>query len=446
MTGDDDQSHPASEPIDADFEPAAPTADYVVAKEDSAKGPGWIALGITGVTATLFGGLIAGGLDQAGTGGVYAPESLVSDVQVLAGDQQAVESNLETLRADLASAEARLAREISGAAAASGDNEALASLTAEIETLNGRLDALQVGEDDLQSVTALVSRIDALERADEDEVTSPRLANRAITALRNRVDEIEDVQTQIANRQTIRAEALADLLARVETLEAGGGEAASEDLDALKADVEALKAESEADQARSEEVDQIRSAVEELQAEDADANAADTEAQTASRALFALLTIEAAAREGRSFQSAHGQLAELMPGDATVEALAPLAVAGVPTLAVLQSRFDTAADAALSAVGADAAEDDGWNWVRSVFGDDIEVRRSGSSDDVLQAAFDTAREALDAQDLGAAVEGLEALEGPGADAMGDWLDEARNRLLLDDSLNTLRLSLLGAER
>lgn len=439
MTGTTEDMGDGPEPIDADFEPAPPKADYFSGDDQSSSGPGWIALGITGVVAALFGGLIAGGLNWAGNG-AYAPQTLAGEVESLSANQQAVEASVESLRGELMSARERMDRDLAAAAAGAGDDDALASLTAEIETLNGRLDALQTGEDDLDGLSDLVARIDVLERADEEEVTSPRLANRAITALRARVEGIEDAQAQITNRQAIRAEALADLLSRMETMEANATTEPSEDLVALRSEVDALKATLDAEALRSAEIDQLQETVTALSEQDDSADATGT-----SRALFALLTMEAAAGDGRSFQSAHAQLQEALPDNATVLSLASLAGQPTPTIAMLQSRFDGTAATALEAVAAAEPGEDGWGWLRGVFGEDIEIRRSGSGDTV-EEAIKAAEDALAAQDLRQAVATVETLEGPAAQAFDSWLIDADQRLTLDESLDTLRLVLLGAER
>ncbi|MEO0881640.1 MAG: hypothetical protein AAFY34_02805 [Pseudomonadota bacterium] len=440
MTGTTEDKGDEAEPIDADFEPAPPRPDYVTASDDASRGPGWIALGITGVAATLFGGLIAGGLNWAGNG-AYAPQTLAGEVETLSANQQAVEAGLDALRTELTGAREQMDRELSAAAAGSGDNEAVASLTAEIETLNGRLDVLQTGENDLDGLSALIDRVDMLERADESEVTSPRLANRAITALRTRVETIEEAQDQIANRQAIRAEALADLLTRMEALETAAGTQTADDIASLRSDIELLKANLAAETSTAADIQSLQETVTALR-EQGDADGEDA---LASKALFALLTMEAAAGDGRPFQSAHAQLQAALPGNETVTGLSALANQPVPTIALLQAQFDDAAVSARDAVLAAEPEADGWGWLRNVFGEDIEIRRSGA-DETTEDKLNTAATALDAQDLRGAVDVVKTLDGPAAAAFEGWLADAEKRLVLDESLDTLRLVLLGAER
>ncbi|MEM9359683.1 MAG: hypothetical protein AAGB04_26145 [Pseudomonadota bacterium] len=440
MTGTTEDNSGMSEPIDADFEPAPPRVDDFARNDEEGSGPGWIALGITGAAAALFGGLIAGGLSLAGNGD-YAPQTLAGEVESLSANQQAVEASIEALRADLTNAREQMDREIAAAAAGAGDDNALTSLTSEIETLNDRLDALQTGEDDLDGLAALVSRVDVLERADEDEVTSPRLANRAITALRARVESIEDAQAQITNRQAIRAEALADLLTRMEAIEQGAGGEPDAEIGELRAEMENLKAALEADDNRTAEIERLQETVTAL-SEQGDA---DGEQAVTSKALFALLTMEAAAGDGRPFQSAHSELQAALPDNSTVTALTPLATQPVPTIATLQARFDENAQIAREAIEALQPEGDGWGWLRNVFGEDLEIRRSGSGESV-DTVLSSAEVALDQQDLREAVRVLQTLDGPAAEVFEPWIADAEQRLTLDESLDTLRLVLLGAER
>lgn len=105
MTGTTEDTSDAPEPIDADFEPAPPRPDYFDSTDEASRGPGWIALGITGVVASLFGGLIAGGLNWAGNG-AYAPQTLAEEVESLSANQQAVEASVEAFRTELVSARA----------------------------------------------------------------------------------------------------------------------------------------------------------------------------------------------------------------------------------------------------------------------------------------------------------------------------------------------------
>lgn len=437
-----------NEPIDAEFEPETPRAEFAEGFKSLERGPGWIALGGTGVAAALLGALISGGLNIAGTGG-YAPGTLVEDVAALSETQGAAEATLADLATELANTEARLSREISGAAAGAGDEEAIATLTDELGLLNARLDELSLenGEGGLRDA---IARIDALERADEEDITSPRLMNRAVTALRERVEAMETAQADIVSRQALRAEALADLATRVDELPEITGTDSGEAVSELAGEVASLRAELETLKAAYAETavldaEALQAQLEAMGAREAEASVARTKVQNTTQAMIALLNVEAAARQGRPFQSAYAELVEALPGNEDAERLAPLAASGAPTFASLQAGFDTAAEAAREAAGAEAAGGDGWGWVRSLFGDGVEVRRDGEATTDVGSALSAAREALSAEDLSAAVAGVKPIEGAAGESIAGWIELAEQRLALENGLDTLRLTLLSTD-
>lgn len=442
-----EKTDPPNEPIDAEFETEVPRGGFAGGFRSLDAGPGWIALGGTGVAAALLGALISGGLNLAGTGG-NASGSLAAEMAAVSERQDTAEAGLADLAAKLANAEARLSREIAGVAAGAGDEDAIAALTTELGLLNARLDELspEDGEGGLQDA---IARIDALERADEDDITSPRLMNRAVTALRERVEAMETAQADIASRQALRAEALADLAARVDALpEATGGEGGTAnalvgDLASLRAEIETLKAALAETSALDAEA--LQAEVEAIGAREAEANAAQAKVRNTTQAMIALLNVEAAARQGRPFQSAYAELVEALPGNADAARLAPLAASGAPTFASLQAGFDAAAREARKAADAEAAGGDGWGWVRSLFGEGVEVRRAGEAATELGDALGTARDALAAEDLAAAVAGVRPIGGAAGEALAGWISLAEQRLALENGLDTLRLTLLGTD-
>jgi len=472
MTDQADTPTDPDAPIDASFEPAAKEGP----DNGGSKGPGWFALGTTGVSAAILGAVIATGLDQVSTEN-YAPETIIPKVATLEVDQDAIESRLTGLADELANAETRLSREISGAAAASGDSQAIDALTTEIETLNQRLDEamLGAGEGDTGPLPALIERLETLERADEDEVTSPRLMNRAVTALRDRVDLIETTQADILSRQELRAQALADLTGRLDTLaesapsEADGADTSApaepdpqlvEEIAAIRAELETLKVSSTSESAAVQQLaaqsetiatlQQDLAVLREQQSSRAETvtsvNAAQAAAQNTTQAMIALLNVEAAARQGQPFQTAYAELSKALPNNEQVTRLQPLAVSGAPTFASLQSRFDDAAVEAREAALAAGQADDGWSWVRRVFGDGIEVNGEPVASDPLISALGEARQSLEAEDLDAALTRVKTVEGAAGDVLSDWVEAAERRLALETGLDNLRLALLDSDR
>lgn len=448
MSSDTEPETDTPDPIDADFEPAVlvdPTSTT------GPGGPGWLALGGMGIIAALLGGAIASGLDRTGGSASYAPNTLVSDVEVLSASKDALEAQLADLTNALQNAEAKLSREISATAAAAGDGEAIASLTADIASLNARLDSLSLGPDgDGLDLGVFQERLDALEMADQDDVTSPRLMNRAVTALRLRV---EDLEAQIAE-PGVPGEAagadISDLVARLEALEVGDGGATEEAILALRSDLDLLTARVDTDVPSAEETARLQTWVDELREKEAQAASAQSDTRSATTSVLALLSIESAARQGLPFQTPLAELSRALPGNTVIADLEPLAASGAPTLPVLIRDFQSAKSAAAIAVQqvteADDDAGDGWGWVRSIFGDAVEIRRTDAEPVETSDPIAAAEAALKAQNLRAAVAEIETLSGAGADAFANWKRGAEARLALESGLDTLRLTLLGAER
>ncbi|MEL7129365.1 MAG: hypothetical protein AAGK23_07445, partial [Pseudomonadota bacterium] len=111
-----------------------------------------------------------------------------------------------------------------------------------------------------------------------------------------------------------------------------------------------------------------------------------------------------------------------------------------------QSAKSAAAIAVQQVTEADDDAGDGWGWVRSIFGDAVEIRRTGAEPVETSDPIAAAEAALKAQNLRAAVAEIETLSGAGADAFANWKRGAEARLALESGLDTLRLTLLGAER
>jgi len=473
MSNETDPPSVDDDPIDADFEPAPRASDPVIeeAREGGKGGPGWGALAVTGVLAALFGGGI-GSLVGGGGQGAYAPETLVSDVQVLAEGQTAREERVGKLVSDL---EKRLRRELSAIAASGGNDDALEDLSAQLSAINTQLEALEVnaqedGEAEGLQLDEVLARIETLEKLDEDEVASPRVANRAIKSVQRRIEELEaelatrsDVLKNLEERLAVAEEAASrdsvpaddakteDALSKV----AKDIEDNAKAIDDLQDEVRAIGQDrDEAGATEASDTAQLRRWVEELRAKDAEYSERIEETGAGQSTTFSILSIEAAARDGRPFQSAFARLEEAMPGNRSMRKLKPLAAKGAPTLAMLQTGFAAVRDEAMAinlpAEETGADEKDGWGWVRRALGDAVTVRRSGAAseaDEIFANMMEAALENLQAGDLEGAIEAVEALEaGPRKDAFDGWLADARGRLALEDSLDELRLTLMNQER
>lgn len=471
MSGESESPEMESDPIDADFEPVEADAKPVKADKSSARtrrGPGWIALGVTGVLAAVFGSgagaMLSGGVTGAGS----APAEFGEEVQLIAESQKALDTRVMALAKDLNDAETRLKRQSEAAAAGRADGDTITDLTTQLNSIYAQLEALDVaaqeaGEGDGEALDQVLARLEALEQLDEDEVASPRVANRAVRVAQRRIDELEaDLAT--------RSEAMLDLVSRLEALEAAAENGSGVDgpeaqidpalqetigenttaIGQLQARLDDLAAAQPVQGASAEDTERLTKWVQELRAKEALSQSALDERGSEQAAMFSVLTIEAAAREGHPFQTALAQLEEAMPGNRSVAKLKPLAATGAPTLARLQREFDAARAEAAKVETSSAEKSDGWGWMRQAFGEAIVVRRPGeeAADGEGANSFERimaqAKDQVEARDLDAAIESLEQLSANLQAPFSDWLEAARARQTLDDGLDELRVALMDA--
>lgn len=305
----------------------------------------------------------------------------------------------------------------------------------ETEALQARI---VKAEADLQART---QSLESLQASVEESLAELNRLNSNIQGVSNAVDSLrEDMDaleaTPVTSTQAPNPESIDPLIiSRLEALEASLANSAGEEtnssgetivlddqLTILRAEIDALRADLE-------------------QAQQAPAPIPEPVTNTAEAAL-ALSSIEAAARRGRPFLSGYQQLAEALPNQRSVAALAPLAATGAPTLASLNDQFPALERRALDADAEAMGEAAGF--MRGIFGDSLKVRRDGevSSADLLDAAS----LALESGDLANAIAELEKLT-PGPKAVfGDWLEKANGRLTLENTLEALRLTMIAKAR
>ena len=370
-------------PIDAEFEPAVRSESKEVATRS---GPGWFAFGLLSVVSTA-------GFALAAASAGYLP-----GFHPGAGTVKTLETELGTLK--------------SADETQAGSSSANAS---EIETLKSRADSLQADR------TRTVTDIRALKR------------------------DIETLQADISTLQRARIASLADESeAETETEPQTTPIAASADLSALQTRVASLE-DALVSQLGTYDatLEALRTRVTDLetQAQTETLTAADS-SNARTEAALALSAIEAAARRGRPFLSAHQRLVAAMPSNQAVGRLSPIASEATPTVADLRAAFP--------ALRAQALDQDAQNqggasgWMRGLFGDGIQVRQSGEVTTGDQ--LDAAGAALQVGDLGNAIQSVRALEANLQPVFTDWLDNADNRLLLEETLEALRLTMIAEER
>lgn len=391
------------EPIDAEFHPAEPEATR------PKKGPGWFG------TLSLFLLAMGGGAALGYGASEFAPGRLApppAPAEIDAADVPDTEPPATQAALELES-EAR--------------RELAAGLRERIDTLEARVARAEDGlsepveparanpgqaEDVSAEIASLKRRLAALESAGSEGDAAPEELTRSVAALASRLETVD--------------EAISSLQAGLEAL----GEADSvldRDIDRLTAETEAL----------SMDIANLTSEIEAREAE------AGSEASARAEAALALSQMDAAARRGQGFAPALASLRRLRPEAPGLADLQDFAAEGAPTLQQLSARFDDVAETVREA-SRPASEGRAIGLVERVFGDAVEIRREGESG--VSDSLDAAKTALDNGDLGAAIAALEALDGPPAEAAAAWLEQARQRRLLERTLDGVRLDLMAEDR
>lgn len=288
------------------------------------------------------------------------------------------------------------------------DRTDTSALSTNIATLQSRADSLSADRTRTNAdLRTLRSEIEALQ-ADISTLQRAQVAN------------IADQTSEEASVQT--APDLTELSTRVTSLE----DALVNQLGRYDATLETLK-----------------SRISELEAQ---ANSEGLTAATASNArteaALALSAIEAAARRGRPFLGAQQKLAAAMPSNDAVARLAPIAPKAVPPLAELRAAFPGLSRQALD----QAAQVEGGNtgWMRTLFGDGVQVRREGVTTD--KDHLDNAATALENGDLSETIEHIRSATADVQSVFTDWLNNAEDRLTLEQTLEALRLTMIAEER
>jgi hypothetical protein len=385
-------------PIDAEFEPAAPRTK--APKQTNRSGPGWLAFGLVGLISIASLGLAA-----ASSG-------------LLPGFKDDADA-LEPIKTDIA------------ALKVTGDlsQEAVTQLAEDITRLNAfRRNAVNSQRNINQQFEDINGAIEVLE-ADISAAMGDTPIAAATVATGPELAATEATQTEPADIMETRfseLEARIAALSNAASVETNSADIATIELTAIEEEIGLLR----------ERLDVVEA---ELAEQPAPAEQTDTNSEDAALALSA---IEAAARRGRPFLAAQQKLATALPSNTAAARLEALATDAVPTLADLRASFP---DLMSKAIDAEAqAEGGSSSWMRSLFGDGIKVRKKGevtASDHLLAAS-----EALGERDLETAISRITALDPVVQTVFTDWLDNARKRQTLEDTLEALRLTMIAKDR
>lgn len=157
---------------------------------------------------------------------------------------------------------------------------------------------------------------------------------------------------------------------------------------------------------------------------------------------LAVSQLQEASRTGAPFPAAQATVQALAATDPAlmtlVTPLAGPAADGVPTAASLASSFEATAAAIRQAV----AENREGSWIDrslSTVTSVVTIRRTSgeASGDSLDAVLDRTADRLEVGNVAGAIEALDGLDGPAADAATGWLADARDRVALDAAVAAL---------
>ncbi|WP_300377200.1 hypothetical protein [Henriciella sp.] len=493
----------SSEPIDAEYEPAETgKEDSATAKETRVvkRGPGWfsffllflVMLGTLGFTAWSTGLIQRTELAQlyARTGLPALPDPATQtlpdaenpEMENLRATQSGLETQVSDLSTQLGALETRLTREIEQLRTQAADrpvtqegdetqaSPALEALQSEQAALGERLDELaeEISSQDAQAAEAVealrtqqaspgeqVEKLSSQMAGLDDRLASEteRIAEMAasdggnesdqraaslmqLARLQDRLGNLEQQVTQLGNEAGDTMDP-----ARLETIETRLDEAqddntaADEQLGELRTELKTLRSDLETFKAVQQDFTSQLASIQE--------SGTDTtgDATALVRASLALSAIEAAVQRGEAFPAAHARLRDARPGDALVDDLASFAGTPVPTLDSLKSDFRDLQDTSSPATASEASND---GWIGNIFGDAVSVRQTNKPSSAQPARFEEAQAALARNDLSAAIGAVEGLPATQRQAFAMWLENARKRVRLEETLEDLRLKLTAS--
>jgi hypothetical protein len=183
-------------------------------------------------------------------------------------------------------------------------------------------------------------------------------------------------------------------------------------------------------------VTEVRRLQEELPAVAAEARSA----ATAARASYAVVAASEASRTSGPFEQAHASLASLLPNDANVTALAPLARTGAPTRTELREEFAQLDNEIIRAARQSQAGAGFWGRIQAALAQWIVVRRAASGD-TPDAIVERAERALAGDRLEEAVTELNRLPDAPKRVAQSWINAASRRAEIDRRLAAIRQEL-----
>jgi hypothetical protein len=296
-------------------------------------------------------------------------------------------------------------------------------------------------------VTELETRVEEIER----KLSAPRPEIKAIESLQADRQKINERLSSAHNEVESLQKAIASLTKMAELVKGADTVDADKIVTALTLKIDGVQQElTRSVEQAAQNTAEIEKRINELETK---AQAADDGTSGAAAAALAVGQLAQALNGSGPFSAELNAVKAFAKDDAemaaAIAALEPRAAGGVPTVAELRSRFPAVADAVSRADN--TVKGDGWvesavNRLSSL----VSVRKTGEAAIAgggTDAALAGAEGALAAGDLAAAVQALETLEPPAAEAAAGWLGDAHARMTAERLLATLQaraISLLAA--
>ncbi len=341
-----------------------------------------------------------------------------------------VQARIDRLESQLAAAQARADEALALAQEDPAADAEVEALQARVAELSQRLDEVRGGvasrlENDLTSLKAeLLQETQAATDAANAAVEEARQSRQSLAADR------EAITRQIEEIERLRAEVRSSMAARDQSAEQSAA-----DIEQLRSELLSTFQQREA--ASAQQIDALRQRLERLQSEEV-----ATASKTAATSL-ALLNLQRQVTQGKPFATELAAVRALSPNLAPLGQLQSYANDGLPSQAFLSRTFrETAREAQRAAVQGSA--ESGLSKLAANFMSLVTVRKAGDVPGETPAAIlSRAETRLEANDLEGAVEELDALKGPAAEKMDEWLSAARARVAVDELMNQVSAQLIS---
>lgn len=351
----------------------------------------------------------------------------------LAPAVEALKSDMESLRSDLASAPG-----------GGGDGAAV-----NLKPLEDRLAALESSAQSENAVdlAPLEKRLGDLEAASTSTSTEADKLTGSVTGLETQLSDLKttltDVETRLSNTEaTAKAAQTAVSTSDVSLKTLADSQArATETLSSLSADIKSIG------DANTAALESIRSEIEALSKRVAavEATMGDATAREVAARALSVSALKSAVDSGRPYETELAAVKAGLPADIDLAALEAHAKTGVEPVSVLIAQFPPVARKVYQTFSEPDHSDDVLDSLLSSAQSLITVRRSGSGEgDGPNAALQRMENAVKAGNLAAALDAYKALPEAGQAVASDWAARAQARVEVDSLTDKASQEVLSA--